>query len=261
MGPTKLAVILIGALFVTFMVLDWYSILTLGVVNPHTFWLKYCVTLICVVLAWKAHGQTGNHRDARLLRNAFSFIGLADFFLVVLGGLIDNSSVKPVLLAVGVAFFAMVQIFLIIRHLAAIRAVHLPKSSISVVILSVIIALLLYTPAVAAAVVLREHLIAMGWFTMMGLIYIFLLLTSVWVGWAAKLYGAYAPDASMMIAIGMTLFLFCDICVSGQMFITGWPAAVANGLVWLFYAPALVLLALSGYRSQIGTWQTESGHG
>lgn len=247
---TKLAAILISALFATFMFLDWYSIVANGTVNPYTFWLKYCVTLICVGVAWKAHSHSINRRDTRLFRIAYSFIALADFFLVLLCGIVDSSPAKPTLFAAGVASFAVVQIFLIIRHAAAIRAADPPKSHIFIVLLPIVAVLLLYTPAVAAAIVFREHLIALGWFAIVVLIYGFLLITSLWVAWGTKIYSAHG--ASMMIALGMTCFLFCDICVASQMFITGWLAAVANGLVWLFYVPALLLLALSGYRNQIG---------
>ncbi len=122
MHRTKLTTILISPLFATFMVLDWVSIFANGAVNPHTFWLKYCVTLTCVLVAFKAHGHSIYRRDTRLLRIAFIFIALADFFLVLLCGIFDKSSAKPAFFAAGVASFSMVQTFLIIRHLSAIRA-------------------------------------------------------------------------------------------------------------------------------------------
>jgi hypothetical protein len=246
---TRLAAIFIGVLFAAFMVMDWNFILAKGSIHPHTLWLKYGVTLICLALAWNARGHTICRLDALLLRVAFLFIALADFFLVLLCEIVDNPSARPVLSIAGAASFVVVQLFLIIRHLAAVRAADPPELHVLRKLSPPVAVPLLYTPVIIAAIECREKLITLGWLAVVALAYVFLLLASVWTGWVTTIRSTYPHTNAMMIAIGMTCFLFCDICVICQVFMSGRPAAVANGLVWLFYTPALLLLALSGYRN------------
>lgn len=251
MSFIRLALVAICFLFSLFMVMDWYSILTEHTQNPYSFWVKYCVTLICVMVAWKARSSPVSSADAWLLRAAFLFVALADFFLVVLCGIFDSSRLKSVFFAVGVIEFAVVQILLIIRHVGAICG--RVESSISsrqiALTLRAVTAVLLYTPVLVATVVFWPYIAVLGWLAVVGLMYIFLLLTSVWAAWGTAIGSIYPYNASLMIAISMTLFLLCDLCVGSQIFIANTLVNITSGLVWLFYTPALLLLALSRYRA------------
>jgi hypothetical protein len=244
------ALVAICILFSLFMAMDWYSILAEHTQNPYSFWVKYCVTLICVMVAWKAQSHSISPTDTRLLRAAFLFVAVADFFLVVLCGIFENSRLQLAFFAVGVIAFTVVQILLIIRHVGAIcRRVEPSISHRRIAVtLRIVTAVMLYTPGLVATVVFWPHIAVLGWFAVVGMIYAFLLLTSVWAAWGAVIGSLYSSNHSLMIAIGMTFFLFCDLCVGSQLFFTNWLVNITSGLVWLFYTPALLLLAISGCR-------------
>ncbi len=72
---------------------------------------------------------------------------------------------------------------------------------------------------------------------------------SLWMGWGTLIRSFYPRLNAWFIAIGITNFYFCDISVGLSTDLTGTTAgAILKNLVGFFYTPALVLLALSGYR-------------
>ncbi|HNX60647.1 MAG TPA: hypothetical protein PKK43_16205, partial [Spirochaetota bacterium] len=60
--------------------------------------------------------------------------------------------------------------------------------------------------------------------------------------------GEFNPLNGIVIAAGMTMFFLCD-CTVGVRMAADDPMVrtLATSLTWVFYMPALVLLALSGY--------------
>lgn len=79
-------------------------------------------------------------------------------------------------------------------------------------------------------------------------LYSVVLSLSVWIAWLVPKIGTFPPVNSLMITCGMTLFFLCDFTV-GYGFIADTPVmkVVATSATWVFYAPALILLCLSGY--------------
>ncbi len=88
---------------------------------------------------------------------------------------------------------------------------------------------------------------------MIGLYYAICLLTSLTKAIKAYKYEIYPNPNGQMIALGMILFLLCDINVALYN-ILGYIGKVnvfyniSFVSMWLFYLPSQVLLALSGYR-------------
>jgi hypothetical protein len=71
----------------------------------------------------------------------------------------------------------------------------------------------------------------------------------VWVAAVNDMLALFPKPNSKMIAIGMILFYFCDICVGLDFILpkgTIW--LLANSLIWVFFTPAITLLALSCYK-------------
>lgn len=72
---------------------------------------------------------------------------------------------------------------------------------------------------------------------------------SAWVAIANRLLKLFPRPNSTMVAIGMLCFLLCDLNVGLLLSLPeGVPRLLAESFIWVFYTPALTLLALSGYR-------------
>lgn len=84
----------------------------------------------------------------------------------------------------------------------------------------------------------------------LGAIYAAALAASVGVAWLSPLLGALTRRRGAQAAAGMTLFFACDVTVALGALAADRPALVARALTWIFYAPALALLALSGRASR-----------
>jgi hypothetical protein len=89
----------------------------------------------------------------------------------------------------------------------------------------------------------------------MSLYYFICLLFSVRGAMVALKKNLYPSPSKYMIAFGMILFLLCDICValsnlSELLPLTGYyfrkVQHISSMLIWFFYLPSQLLLALSG---------------
>jgi hypothetical protein len=82
----------------------------------------------------------------------------------------------------------------------------------------------------------------------LGGVYALLLGGSLWVAWLAPAVAALPPLRAWQAATAMALFFCCDVTVGlGQLSGTA-HAEIMRRLTWVFYAPALWLLAASGRR-------------
>ena len=72
---------------------------------------------------------------------------------------------------------------------------------------------------------------------------------SLWTAIANYLLKLFPKTNSIMISLGMIFFVLCDINVGLSLIL---PASLTRtislNLIWVFYTPALTLLALSRYR-------------
>jgi hypothetical protein len=74
----------------------------------------------------------------------------------------------------------------------------------------------------------------------------------MWMAWGVLIRAWYARRNAWFIAVGMTFFFACDVSVGLAAALHGTTGgAVLNNMVGLFYSPALVLLAYSGYRWEV----------
>ena len=91
---------------------------------------------------------------------------------------------------------------------------------------------------------------------------------SALVAWLTPRIGYYPATNAKCIKWGMVLFACCDICVglsglvSVDHSVQEIVATVTHNFVWIFYVPALALLALSGYKEKGFTFlRRERGDG
>jgi hypothetical protein len=198
----------------------------------------YARTVLCVVMVLLIGARDSVSRlDKRLLLAAFGLTLIADFFLILLDWMM-----------IGTVLFLGVHALFIARHAEGFR------DSLATASRARTIGWLVATGALAfggSAILLHEVapiLLPTGMFAV-DCIYIFVLALSLWMAWGAVLRSAYPSFNARLIASGMTFFYFCDVSVGLAAPLAGTSAGgILNNLVGFFYTPALVLLALSGFR-------------
>ena len=71
---------------------------------------------------------------------------------------------------------------------------------------------------------------------------------SFWAALVAFQVGFFPRGNAILIAVGVACFFLSDVCVGYYRSLPkNYTMAFATYLTWIFYAPALVLTALSGY--------------
>ncbi len=209
--PVILLLLLQAALYVYFLAADLFLN---GVYSTQA---KYLSILLCPAVTYLLSRGAADKRDSRLLVAALSLTCAADAFLLLLNNPIP-----------GLIIFCIVHLIYIHRYR---KRASMPVAAIAGGLI---------VGCFAANALWHDFPLLQA----LGFVYGLLLLSASLSGFAAPL-----PDSSRrLIAIGMSLFLLCDIHVA--LFNT-LPAdnpyyPFAAFLMWFFYLPAQVLLALSG---------------
>lgn len=181
-----------------------------------TLWLKYTGILLCLIFALICFLRGGS----RLVAPALLFTACADWFLLVRG----------TRLILGVALFLCVQALYFLRlHRAGgcRRLLWLRLALTAVFILSA-----LALPGMASPL----NLLALLYFTQ--------LVSNTVLAWTIPSMHTFA--------LGLTLFVGCDLCVGLFNAFTLPPAlfsAVSVGM-WFFYLPSQVFIALSAQSKE-----------
>jgi len=173
-----------------------------------------------------------NYRDILLLRLAMFITVIADLCLVIFDFYI-----------LGVVFFSLVQIAYSVRHTT--KNVRVTIINFFVVFLCIVFLYMM------ASLFIKEINILLP----ISLFYFICLIISV--NKAIKVWknNLYPFPSKYMIVFGMILFLLCDLCVALSNATVLFPLAgnsmirlqeISSFLIWFFYLPSQVLLALSG---------------
>ncbi len=200
-------------LYAAFLTLD-----ILGRSGPDV-WLKYAGVLLCLVFSLWCALRGGD----RLVLPALVLTALADSLLLV-----ANRSY-----ALGVLLFLGAQsVYLVRLRLASGRSWWPLRASVPL-----LVGLAMYGLDQAAPL----NLLA-------GLYFSQLLINAILAGTLAAARSKPAPAKWLVFALGLTLFVGCDLCVGAF----NSPELVPDGLysfarvgMWLFYLPSQVLIALS----------------
>lgn len=202
--------------------------------------LKYIGIILCLIMSFIIDERGHDKEDTKLLQLAFCFTAAADLCLVVL----DYN-------ALGMFLFCFVQMIYIVRHRRGIKK----KYKLYIIIVTIILitsVCKLVTSNMGITNLeynrINEKLI------MIGCVYSVLLTCSLYTAWKTFNGNFYPRYSCVLISIGMTLFFLCDInvAISGiasNIIVKGIDVeSFSKFLVWIFYLPSQVLLALSGYR-------------
>jgi hypothetical protein len=191
---------------------------------------KYLGLLLCFIITIII-GRNGHDLvDTRMLQSGLFLTACADYCL-----LISNKYI------LGVLIFCIVQIIYVFRYTRDLKS----KAKIfsAILIIYVVLSITIFTTIKTGSFDLRLTLICLFY----GCLITMSLITGI-----RTLKTNYFPlYSSIMISIGMILFFMCDVNValfnilqsSGSYF-----AYISGFLMWMFYLPAQVLLALSGYK-------------
>lgn len=198
----------------------------------HSSMLKYFGILLCLFLSILIGNNGHDKMDAIFLRLAIFLTALADLCMIILD-----------LNELGMVIFCLVQITYIIRHSRAIER----RYNLNFLVVTIIVIILIVISL--ANNLLIEDLGYEGIkkiTVVIGAVYAIILPYSVYTGWKT-LKGTFYPIYSRyLVAVGMTLFLLCDINVALSVI-----SKDLSILIWIFYLPSQVLLALSGYNKKI----------
>ena len=193
--------------------------------------IKFTAILICFVIA--ATGRDWlSKRDYVLLTAAMAATVIADFFLVVIYDYV-----------IGVAFFCAVQVLYIMRFGGISRLRILPLTLVFPFAF-----ITFHGDALVAIALLYAQLFLFSYVSMLQTIRKKTLPTT----------------SNILIFIGMTAFVLCDICVAiwnlGRWdVITNTDViSFAHASIWLFYTPAQICLALSGRKFASPTLRTNN---
>ena len=223
--------LLILFIYIGFLYLD---AMTKDLSNNTTLNLKYIIIVICFIISLLIGKGGHNRTDTRLVRIARFFTLIADYYLVIL----DEFKL-------GIFFFCLVQITYIIRHSLMENKKY---KNLIFLCLTLITAIIISTKISISS--FDKKLI------ILGLIYAALLISSVYSAIRTIKSSRYPKKSALLIATGMSLFFMCDLNVAFFNLVGNVPIVLFNGenirfytgfLIWVFYVPSQLMLALSGF--------------
>ena len=179
--------------------------------------IRFLLIFFIMALSFSYGNYARNKHDVYLLRAAMLLTLTADFCMLILG---ENE--------IGVLIFCLVQIIYNLRYTNLKRTAGLLAVlfSISCIVIQLAIWGLLEKLSILYAVCFT--------FSLFG---------------AAKSFKAYCFPNNYLMVLGMTLFMLCDINVLlyniDTFASTRW---IFSNLIWVFYLPSQILLALSGKK-------------
>jgi hypothetical protein len=201
--------------------------------NPEIYsrFMKFPVTFLCALLTWIIARDGVDVRDTRRLQLAYS--------LIVLGDIIFFFNVHSV---IGVFAFAAAHLVLVRRNAAGLAGY--PKKGGLWILLAAILGVCLALMFIVFYPMLKGDV--PYFLTLTG--YALIIGASLWAALAALKIGFFPAPGARIIAIGVLCFFLSDVCVGFYRSLPpGQTRVFATYITWIFYTPALALVALSGY--------------
>ncbi|MGK0468611.1 lysoplasmalogenase family protein [Clostridium sp.] len=228
----KLIVGLILTLYIMFLYMDFYNVET--IITSAS--IKYLCILLCFLISIlhtkNLHVDKVNDRDRQLLKLGLFITIIADLCLIILDFYI-----------IGVLFFTLVQIIYCVRY---------TNKNIKVMLINIFTVFIFIVFAYAIAILFIGEINIL---LPISLFYVSCLLSSVIKAIKASINNLYTSKIKHMIVFGMVLFLLCDACVALSNITVIFPLSdyimtslhtISSLLIWVFYLPSQLLLALSG---------------
>lgn len=232
-----------GALFITgsFFSIDWINHLY-GTGSVYPAFAKPVVSLLCALIVF-AIGKNGlGAKDTLLLVAAYVCIVIVDAAMSV-WVYHDDASLKKAAFLVGAILSILAHILLIIRHARGFRFLR----SDTPLARRMAFPLCFYAPVAVIFAFLAAPLHAAGQFYP-SLFYALILTTSLWVGWETVRDRLFPAQNAWLIATGVSSWFATEIIGVLYNIRVESIAPYCMIMTWLFYMPAILLIALSGHR-------------
>jgi hypothetical protein len=216
-----------------------------GMVFPFLpFYLKGLFSLVCGIIVWTTGKKAFDSRDFQILSAAFVFTFLGDLSFIVT----DVTSFRPEwMFLVTQGLYFLFQILCIFRYTRGWRSSDRDLKSWIIRALSGVFVL----GVVAFFLTLAHSNLVKTQMVLPVTLYAILLSISVLSGINTLTLKAFPKGNAALIAVGMIAFFFGDIAEALKIAYFGTEVFFyAKKITWLFYGPALMLLALSGYRRE-----------
>jgi len=246
-GKQTRVLILLGlilALAASFLTLDWtqYAFGIVRIADPELTYSRLAKTLTSFLIFLLALGVGADGIDAgdpKRLRRAFIAMFAGDFLFLM-------DEFNPAFDYAAILAFLVGHVLIIIRNGHGLRA-YLREGKRRAADIGTAVAIVALTAALFVATLL-PHLQGSPMLYVL-IVYAVVLDVSLWMGWASLRIGYFPRANALLIAAGATLFFVGDYLVGFNLSLQpSIERATTIFLTWVFYAPAIALFALSGYR-------------
>ena len=249
-GKQKRVCILLGLILMlaaSFLTFDWtqYYLGLVRISDPELMYTRITKTLtsfLIFLLALSVGDDGINEVDPRKLRWAFIAIFAGDLMFLM-------DEIHLAFDYVAILLFLGGQVLLVLRNGQGFRAYFRLKSSIGAYAGDILLGLaIVLGTGLLFAFTLFEHLQGTPLLYVIAIYALFLDL-SLWTGWTSLRAGHFPRTNALLIAAGATCFFVGDYLVGFNLSLEpSLQRATTLFLTWVFYTPAITLLALSGYR-------------
>jgi hypothetical protein len=237
-------ILLLTASFLTF---DWtqYWFGIVRTADPERLYSRIAKTLTSLLVAMLALsvGDDGiDDKDPIRLRRVFAAILAGDLLFLL-------DEIHPAFDYPAILAFLVAHVLIIVRNGHGLRAYWRQAASLRERAVDVALGagIVLVTGSLFIFTLL-EHLAGSPLLYVL-LVYAVFLVASLWTGWMSLRIGYFPRANAVLIAAGATSFFIGDYLVGFNLSLQPSPARTTTVfLTWVFYAPAIILLALSGYR-------------
>ena len=232
---------IIALLFISYEVLDWGRLFfdRSPLLDRYVDFSKLAVSLLCTVLVLLGKGFCFNKKDRQRLLIAFAAINLGDLAFSL-------NWISSLFSSIGIVVFLIAQILMVVRLEKVFASIDfsLPQNKRYSIITGIFI-LLIGSSLVVQFGSLKSESVPF----VLILIYGCIISASVWAAMQVQIGNVYPETNKSLIMFGMIFFYLGDAAVGFMLVITSQVTyMIVTSLVWMFYTPALVLLALSSYN-------------
>ncbi len=225
----------------SFMSVDWVNYFT-GSSTIYPAYAKSAVSILCALIAFLAIKNDLGKRDFWLLAASFVCIIIVDVTMSIYV-YSANKALGQSVFFVGAALSILAHVLLIIRHAKGFKFLKEKGSTLS----RVGFPLAFFMPVIVIFIILSPFLMKVGQFWP-SLIYALIITASLWVAWEAFRHHLFPRANAWLIALGVTAWFGCELTGVVHNIEIGQLSDLAMNMTWLFYMPAILLLALSGHR-------------
>ncbi len=242
-----LFLIIILTLTASFLTFDWtqYSFGIVRISDPEWLYSRFAKTatsLTVFVLVFNIGMDGMEPSDTKRLRWCFLAIFTGDLLFLL-------DEISPIFDLFAVMAFLTGHILVILRNSHGLSQYFRGKLQVSALLFALLSAVGIFILTIALYLFTLHPLVKGSAFQFIFPLYALVLDLSLWTGWMTLRSGYFPRQNAILIAIGAACFFVGDYLVGfNLLLVPSLQRATTLFTTWIFYTPAITLLALSGYR-------------